>query len=112
MDRDGILRLLRERIVAFAASRIGSDPAQDLAQEVLMLLHDKYPEVTALDELVPLSLQIMRFKIAGQRRKSARRGEAGYIPVDEIQVPDPAANVTSYLERREMMDRVRAAAAK
>ena len=112
MDRDEILRLLRERIVAFAASRIGGDSAQDLAQEVLMLLHDKYPQVTALDELVPLSMQIMRFKIAGQRRKAARRGEAGYVPVDEIQIPDPGASVSTYVERREMLERVRAAAAR
>src|SRR5205807_1485334 len=88
MVRNDILLQLRERIVAFAASRISKDVAEDLAQEVLMLLHDKYPHVECVEELVPLSLQIMRFKMAGARRKAYRRGEAGYVSVDDIQVPD------------------------
>ena len=109
MDRDEILGLLRERIVGFAASRIGADSAQDLAQEILMLLHDKYPHVIAFEELVPLSMQIMRFKIAALRRKGIRRGEAGQIPVDEIPLPDPRESVTSYMERRELLERLQSA---
>src|ERR671915_393941 len=73
--RDEILARLRERVVA-----------EDLAQEVLMVLHDKYPEVTRIEDLLPLSLQIMRFKMAGLRRKVQRRGEAGQVSVDDIQV--------------------------
>jgi RNA polymerase sigma-70 factor (ECF subfamily) len=88
MDRDEILARLRERIVAFAASRISRDVAEDLAQEVLMVLHDKYPEVVQIEDLLPLSLQIMRFKMAGLRRKVQRRGESGQVSVDEIQLPD------------------------
>ncbi|HJZ96040.1 MAG TPA: hypothetical protein VKE70_06015, partial [Candidatus Solibacter sp.] len=75
MDRDEILANLRERILAFAASRMGRDVAEDLAQEVLVVLHEKYPQVSRLDELVPLSFQILRFKLASLRRKTARRGE-------------------------------------
>ena len=63
MDRERVLALLRERIVAFAASRYRRDLAEDVAQEVLGLLHEKYPHVTELTELVPLALQIARFKI-------------------------------------------------
>ena len=40
-SREAILLKLRERIVAFAASRIQRDAAEDLAQEVLILLHEK-----------------------------------------------------------------------
>ena len=75
MDRDEILANLRERILAFAASRMGRDAAEDLAQEVLVVLHEKYPQVSRLDELVPLSFQILRFKLVSLRRKTARRGE-------------------------------------
>jgi RNA polymerase sigma-70 factor (ECF subfamily) len=106
MDRDEILTRLRERIVAFAASRISRDVAEDLAQEVLIVLHDKYPEVIRIEELVPLSLQIMRFKMAGLRRKVHRRGETGQVSVDEIQLPDPGQNPETYARREEMLRRL------
>lgn len=109
MERDEILARLRERIVAFAASRISRDVAEDLAQEVLIVLHDKYPEVTRIEELLPLSLQIMRFKMAGLRRKVQRRGEAGNVSVDEIQLPDFGNSPEIYAQREEMTRRLTAA---
>jgi RNA polymerase sigma-70 factor (ECF subfamily) len=48
VQRDEILSSLRERIVGFAASRMGRDSAEDLAQEVLILLHEKYAHVDRL----------------------------------------------------------------
>ena len=84
MQRDEILARLRERIVAFAASRLQRDVAEDVAQEVMLLLHTKYSEVTGLEDLVPLSLQIARFKIASFRRKAHRRGEDTQVPVDDV----------------------------
>lgn len=109
MTRDEILRLLRERIVAFVASRYQRDVAEDIAQEVLMLLHDKYPEVQTLEELVPLSLQIVRFKVVALRRKVVRHGEHNPVPVDEIQVPDLRANPSTYVERKELLERMKQA---
>jgi RNA polymerase sigma-70 factor (ECF subfamily) len=106
MQRDEILSKLRERIVAFAASRISGDVAEDLAQEVLMLLHDKYSQVDRLEELLPLSLQIMRFKIAALRRKSYRRGEFGQVSVDELQLPDLGPSPADYAERQQMRERL------
>jgi RNA polymerase sigma-70 factor (ECF subfamily) len=109
MERDAILEKLRERIVAFAASRISRDVAEDLAQEVLMVLHDKYPHVASMQELVPLSLQIMRFKMVAARRKSVRRGEVGQVSIDEIQLPDLGADPATEVEQRELLDRMKAA---
>jgi RNA polymerase sigma-70 factor (ECF subfamily) len=83
VTRDETLAQLRERIVAFAASRMGRDVAEDFAQEVLIVLEEKYAHVVEMSELLPLSLQIVRFKMAGARRKSVRRGESGSIPVEE-----------------------------
>jgi len=103
IDRDQILTRLRERIVAFAASRISRDVAEDLAQEVLIVLHDKYPEVDQIEDLLPLSLQIMRFKMAGLRRKVQRRGEAGQVSVDEIQLQDTGSSPEMYARREEML---------
>ena len=112
MDRGAILGLLRERIVGFAASRIGRDSAEDLAQDVLILLEEKYPQVNAIAELVPLSLKIARFKLAGMYRKAARHGENSRVSVDEIQIPDLAHDTASEYERRERMDQIAAAIAK
>ena len=109
MDRSAILSILRERIVGYAASRIGRDSAEDLAQDVLILLEEKYPQVSAIAELVPLSLQIARFKLAAIYRKSARRGEATQVSVDEIQIPDLSHDTADEYERREMMTRLAAA---
>ena len=66
VDREYILARLRERIVAFAASHLSRDAAEDLAQEVLLLLHEKYAHLERVEDLLPLSLQIVRFKIMSQ----------------------------------------------
>ena len=112
VDRGAILTLLRERIIGYAASRIGRDSAEDLAQDVLILLEEKYPQVDGIADLVPLSLQIARFKLAAIYRKSARRGEHSQVSVDEIQIPDLSQDTASEYERREMVQRLAAAIAK
>ena len=111
MDREQILASLRERIVAFAASRIARDIAEDLAQEVLVLLHEKYSHVTRLEELLPLSFQIVRFKMVSLRRKAARRGEYTQVSVEDIHLPDPGDGPGAQLERRQMSERLTAAIA-
>lgn len=111
MDREQILENLRERILTFAASRIGRDVAEDLAQEVLILLHEKYSHVTRLEELLPLSFQILRFKLIGLRRKAARRGEYTQVSVEDIQLPDGSADPALRLERLQMTQRLTAALA-
>ena len=111
-SREEILLKLRERIVAFAASRIQRDAAEDLAQEVLILLHQKYGHLERLEDLLPLSLQIVRFKMMAHRRKAQRRGEYTQVPMDEIQVPDGAADPLAAAEQREMRERLIAAVSK
>jgi len=106
VDREQILESLRERILMFAASRIGRDVAEDLAQEVLILLHEKYPHVTRLEELLPLSFQILRFKLVSLRRKAARRGEYTQVSVEDIQLPDRSADPALRLERLQMTQRL------
>jgi len=109
IERDQILQLLRERIVAFAASRDRGDRAEDVAQEVMRLLHVKYPHVTELKELVPLALKIARFVILGVRRKEIRRGEASQLSVDEIPIPDSRHNPGDMVMRKEAIQRLSAA---
>src|SRR5713226_4817467 len=112
VDREQILQSLRERILAFAASRIARDVAEDLAQEVLLLLHEKYSHVTRLDELLPLSFQIIRFKLTSLRRKAARRGEYTQVSVEDIQLQDPGSDPATLLERRQMSERLAIATGK
>ena len=111
MEREQILLKLRERIVAFAASHLQGDFAEDLAQEVLILLHEKYHHVERLEELVPLALRIARFKIMSLRRKSQRHGEYTQVSVADIQLPDPEANPAELVERKLMLERLTQAVA-
>lgn len=112
MTRDEVLSQLRERIVAFATSRMGRDTAEDLAQEALILLEEKYGHVTELSELLPLSLQIVRFKMAGARRKSMRRGESSQIPIEELQLPSSALTPEEQARRQQSVEKLTAAVQK
>jgi RNA polymerase sigma-70 factor, ECF subfamily len=107
--RDEILRKLRERIVAYAASHLSRDVAEDLAQEVLMLLHEKYAHLERVEDLLPLSFQIVRFKIVALRRKTARRGEYDQVSVTDIPIADLGPGPEDYVERKELIDRLREA---
>jgi RNA polymerase sigma-70 factor (ECF subfamily) len=96
-------------MIAFAASRIARDAAEDLVQEVLMVLEEKYREVEGAEDLLPLSLQILRFKLAAAWRKVSRRGENRAIPVEEVQIADPHQNPERAAGHAEMLGKLRAA---
>lgn len=111
MQREEILQRLRERIVSFAASKLSRDAAEDLAQEVLIVLHEKYAHLDRIEDLLPLSLQIVRFKIWGARRKSQRRGDYRQVSVDEIPLPDSNPDPAELAERAERLEQLAAALA-
>ena len=106
MDRDQILAALRERILAFATLRVSRDCAEDLVQEVLTVLHDKYTYVTKLTELVPLAFQVLRFKMLDAHRKSLRRGEYNQESIDDLRLSDPGDDPAKQLERKQTVDRL------
>ncbi len=106
MQRDEILSKLRERIVAYAASHLSGDLAEDVAQEVMLLLHMKYSGVSELEDLVPLSLQIARFKIAAHWRKAHRRGENTQVSIDDLPLADPGLSPSDAVEKQEMLERL------
>jgi RNA polymerase sigma-70 factor (ECF subfamily) len=108
-SREELLQKLRERIVGFAASRMQRDAAEDLAQEVLILLHEKYGHLDRLEDLLPLSLKIVRFKMMAYRRRAQRRGEYTQVPVDGIQIADDGDDPLMAAEQREMRERLLAA---
>ena len=109
MERHEILALLRERIVRFAASRLSRDSAEDLAQEVLLVLHEKYSTLDRVEDLLPLSLEIARFKILAARRKIVRRGEHTQVSVDDVPLAGGGDDAFEQTARRERLDRLEAA---
>jgi RNA polymerase sigma-70 factor, ECF subfamily len=111
MNRDQILGDLRERILAFATLRISREQAEDLAQDVLSLLHEKYAHVTDLTELVPLAFQVLRFKMLDAHRKALRRGEYNRESVEDLPLADPADDPAAQLDQKQRVDRLMAALA-
>jgi RNA polymerase sigma-70 factor (ECF subfamily) len=104
-----VLERLRERIVRFAASRVQGEAAEDIAQEVLLVMHEKYSSVDRPEELVPLAIEIARFKIMGLRRKTVRRGEHTQVPVDDLPIASHETDPFQQAARREQLDQLEAA---
>ena len=71
-----------------------------------MLLHEKYAHLDRLEDLLPLSLQIVRFKIMSLRRKAVRHGEYTQVSVTDIPLPDLDANPADAFERKETLERL------
>jgi RNA polymerase sigma-70 factor, ECF subfamily len=80
-----------------------------LTQEVLLLLHEKYPAVDRVEDLVPLSLEIARFKLIATRRKSFRRGEHTQISIDDLPLAGGATDPYEQAARRERLDALESA---
>ena len=109
MTKEDILSKVRERMVAFATSRLSGEVAEDLAQEVLIVLHEKYPQVSELTELLPLSFQILRYKMLEAHRKSVRRGEHQRVPIEDPPLAAPGDDPETEVSRKQMVDRLLAA---
>ena len=71
-----------------------------------MLLHEKYPHLERVEDLLPLSLQITRFKIMSLRRKAVRHGEYSQVSITDIPLPDPDASPADLLDRKQMLERL------
>ena len=106
MDRQEILKRLRERIFAFAASRLGRDSADDLAQEVLIVIHEKYSHLEAIEDLLPVALQITRFKMMAVRRKQVRHGDHTAVPADELPLTDGRPSQFDEFDRKQQRERL------
>ncbi len=109
MDRAETLQYLRERILAFAASRIGRQDAEDLAQEVFVVLLEKYTHIETLEDLVPLSIEIANLKMKGHIRKRIRRKEDQQVPIEEHDLPATTPNPHRLAAHREMLGQIKSA---
>ena len=105
-ERATTLAQVRERIVAFAASRYRRESAEDLAQEVLVVIHEKYGHVERMEDLVPLSFQILRFKLAAWKRKAWRHGEQVEVSPDSLPLASEEPGPEEDYARRQQVERL------
>jgi RNA polymerase sigma-70 factor (ECF subfamily) len=75
----------------------------------LLVLHEKYSSLDGLEDLLPLSLEIARFKILGARRKITRRGEHTQVSVDDLPLADAGEDPFDQAAQSERIQRLEAA---
>lgn len=71
-----------------------------------MLLHTKYAAVERLEDLVPLAMQIARFKLSSFWRTAHRRGESSAADVHDLPLPGDAPDPHTQAERKELLGRL------
>ena len=109
MTREEIVQQLRERILAFATSRLSREGAEDLVQDVMVVLHEKYSHVEELTELVPLAFQILRYKMLDRHRKMLRRGEYNQESLETQPLVDQGDDPALQAEQKEQVTHLIAA---
>ncbi|HJV23879.1 MAG TPA: RNA polymerase sigma factor [Holophagaceae bacterium] len=103
---EALLANLRERMVAFAASRYAGLHAEDLAQETLVVIHEKYAHLSRVEDLLPVCFQILRFKLVALQRKQGRRGEYDAASVEDLPLAGDAPDPEAAYARTQMLDRL------
>ena len=88
--REAALEKIRARILGAARRGLSPEDAEDLTQEVLLLLSTKYAHVEAPEELLALGVKIVSLKRRALWRKTARRRDAGLasLPAREEGAPN------------------------
>jgi RNA polymerase sigma-70 factor (ECF subfamily) len=90
LTREAALERVRARVLGAARRSLSPADAEDLTQDVLVVLSERYGHVSAPAELVALGVRILRFKRAALWRKTARRRQAGATPLPaDPDRPDP-----------------------
>lgn len=71
-----------------------------------MVLQEKYQHISELTELVPLSFQVLRFKMLDAHRKSLRRGEYNQESVEDLPLADPNDDPATQLDQKQRVERL------
>ncbi len=103
LAREGTLAGLRPRILAVARKRLSADDAEDLTQDVLLLLATKYTDVEDPGQLVALAIGILRRKRADFWRKRTRHGEGMVEDQAVSPLPDGAPGPETVAADRERL---------
>jgi RNA polymerase sigma factor (sigma-70 family) len=103
-ERDRVFQVLRERVSRFAAYKVGAGQADDIAHMAMETLIGKYPHITRLEDLMPLTTTIAMNHIRHLwRRKS---GELQNTQVDEANHFDPCRDPEEQVILRNLIDRM------
>lgn len=112
LTRETALASLRIRILAAARRRVSPADAEDLTQEVLLLLTTKYADLDDPGQLVALALGILHKKRADFWRKAARHGEAAVEDPAGMPLPDRRPRPDTVASDRERLSLFTKAAAR
>ena len=74
-----------------------------------MVLHEKYAALDRIEDLLPVSLEIARYKIIASRRKIVRRGEHTQVSVDDLPLAGGEENPFDQAAHRQRLERIEAA---
>jgi len=80
--------------------------AEDLAQDVCMVLLQKYNQVANKEELLRLAYTILMKLRIGRWRRVARRGENTAKSVDDLPLKDPGDDPETVLRRKEFAEKI------
>lgn len=93
------LQAVRQLIVSFATQKVGYEAAEDIAQEAVLILMQKYSEVRKREDMIRLAVGITRNKCFERFRKVARETEFSDTTPDD-------SDIHRELERRQVIDRI------
>lgn len=74
LERERNLEIVRQNIAKYVARR-NQEWADDIAQDALLVLHEKYPYLTALADLMPVGITTARNKLFEYQRRRGREAQ-------------------------------------
>lgn len=99
--RDEVLTKLSAKIVRFAMSKkLNVQDAEDVGQDTLLLIHERYSHLERESDLVPLGIHMAKLKCHEKLRGLYRAGvwPENYDPVSDDLLPDELLERTQWLE--------------
>jgi RNA polymerase sigma-70 factor (ECF subfamily) len=109
-ERERVLKLVYDRIVAYlASSPRARHVAEDLAQDVMVVLMERYGHIESEDELRNIAYQTARWKIISYLRLKDSAVSFAGVDVTEVQLPAESGNPAEAMERKEIAQRLASA---
>lgn len=102
MDRDKLYKQIHARILRWATSKVGEGRAPDLAQDVMLELTRKYSHLDDPDDLIPVAVQILKYKSWGDIRRRYRRKEDHQLQVEDVLLEYQGPSPEQWVLKREL----------
>ncbi len=102
LSKEEILRLARERIFRYAASRVRGDVADDIAQAAMIILIKKYSDKESVDEILKISMGITKLLL----QSYYRTGKIDTVDVESANIEDYSPNPEQEARFRQLQSRI------